>query len=308
MSFTSKIKEEITKVPKIKAEKISELSAIIRNNGAIGDTIKITTENDSLARYLYKIIKEIYDVSVKVMVRKGYNFHKNYIYLLEIKKNINEILDDLGILKEQNYKNIPPEYILGDEEMIGAYLSGLFLACGSINDPKTSRYHLEFLVDEEEYADFLSQLLSRLHLGSKVLKRENKYMIYIKEAEKIGDYLRHIKAVKAVLYFEEIRIYRSRKNMVNRLNNCEQANVDKMISTSFMQVQDIELLKKSGTFDLLDEKLKEVCIYRLKYKDVSLSELSDIISLETGNSITKSGLHHRFKKISDLASKVRGSI
>ena len=96
--------------------------------------------------------------------------------------------------------------------------------------------------------------------------------------------------------------------MVNRLNNCEQANVDKMISTSFMQVQDIELLKKSGTFDLLDEKLKEVCIYRLKYKDVSLSELSDIISLETGNSITKSGLHHRFKKISDLASKVRGSI
>ena len=192
--------------------------------------------------------------------------------------------------------------------MIGAYLSGLFLACGSINDPKTSRYHLEFLVDEEEYADFLSQLLSRLHLGSKVLKRENKYMIYIKEAEKIGDYLRHIKAVKAVLYFEEIRIYRSRKNMVNRLNNCEQANVDKMISTSFMQVQDIELLKKSGTFDLLDEKLKEVCIYRLKYKDVSLSELSDIISLETGNSITKSGLHHRFKKISDLASKVRGSI
>lgn len=308
MSFTAIIKEEITKVSKIKAEKISELSAIIRNNGILLDTIKITTENTEVARYIYKEIKELYDVSVQVMVRKGYNFHKNYIYLLEIKQRLSEILEDLGLLENRNMKNIPSSYIVGDEDMINAYLSGLFLSCGSINDPKTSRYHLEFFVDNEEYAGFISKLLNQLYLSSKVLKRENKYMVYIKEAEKIGDFLRRIKATKAVLYFEDIRIYRSHKNMVNRLNNCEQANVDKVISTSLSQVKDIIFLKDSGTYDLLGDKLKEVAEYRLKYPETSLLELSDIISVETGTSITKSGLHHRFKKISDLASKVRGSL
>ena len=93
--------------------------------------------------------------------------------------------------------------------------------------------------------------------------------------------------------------------MTNRLNNCEQANVDKIIETAHSQVKDIELIESVEGLDLLDEKTRLVAIYRLKYKEASLSELSEIISLETSFSITKSGLHHKFKKIKDLANKIR---
>ena len=129
-------------------------------------------------------------------------------------------------------------------------------------------------------------------------------MIYVKEADKIGDFLRIINAKQALFYYEDIRIYRDHKNMTNRLNNCEQANVDKAIITANKQVKDIEKIMDVGGFDLLDEKTKEAAIYRLKYKEASLVELSEIISVETGNKITKSGLHHRFKKISELASRI----
>ena len=132
-------------------------------------------------------------------------------------------------------------------------------------------------------------------------------MVYVKEAEKIGDFLRMINAIRALLYFEDIRIYRDHKNMTNRLNNCEQANVDKIIETANNQVKDIELIESIGGMDLLDDKTKVAAIYRMKYKEASLLELSEIISLETKTPITKSGLHHRFTKIKDLANKIRNN-
>ena len=106
------------------------------------------------------------------------------------------------------------------------------------------------------------------------------------------------------MYFEDIRIYRDHKNMTNRLNNCEQANVDKIIETANKQIKDIEIIKENVGLDLLDEKEKIVAEYRLKYKDISLLELSEIISIETGKKITKSGIYHRFKKISEFADKI----
>ena len=130
-------------------------------------------------------------------------------------------------------------------------------------------------------------------------------MIYIKEAEKIGDFLRMISAINALLYYEDIRIYRDHKNMTNRINNCEQANVDKIIMTANNQVSDIELIDDKASLKLLDEKCYLAAMYRLKYREASLSELSEIMTMETGNSITKSGLHHRFNKIKDLANKFR---
>ena len=99
------------------------------------------------------------------------------------------------------------------------------------------------------------------------------------------------------MYFEDIRIYRDHKNMTNRLNNCEQANIDKVFMTANKQIKDIEKLYELDMVDLLDDKLKQVIEYRMKYKESSLSELAEIISLETGNEISKSGLNHRFRKI-----------
>lgn len=303
MSFTGSVKNEISKLDVIDVEKISELSAIIKTVGIIEDDIKITTENSNVARRIYNLIKDLYHINSKITVRRGFNFNKNYIYILEIHTKIDLIIKDLSL-----NNNIPAYYIWCDTELLRSYLRGVFLGVGSINDPKKSRYHLEFLVNDFEYASFISKILNQYDLNSKVLKRENKYMIYMKEAEKIGDFLRIINANNALLYYENIRIYRDKKNMTNRLNNCEQANVDKSIETANKQVKEIELIEKNDALDLLDKKTKEAAIYRMKYKDSSLLELSEIISIETGNKITKSGLHHRFKKISELASKIKKGI
>ena len=184
------------------------------------------------------------------------------------------------------------------------YLRGVFIPAGSANDPKTSRYHLEFVLDTKEFSEFINKLLNEYDLNSKIIKREKKYTVYIKEAEKISDFLRVIKAFSAVMYFEDIRIYRDHKNMTNRLNNCEQANVDKIFLTASKQIKLIEKLYELDMVDLLDEKLKEVIEYRMKYKESSLQELADIISVETGVEITKSGLNHRFRKLKELLEKI----
>ena len=178
------------------------------------------------------------------------------------------------------------------------------MVTGSVNDPKTSKYHLEFLVDDYDYALFVSDLLNQNNLNSKIIKRDKKYMIYIKEAEKISDFLRIIKAYTGVMYFEDIRIYRDHKNMTNRLNNCEQANMDKIFLTASSQIRDINKLREYDIEDLLDEKIKVVMDYRLKYPEASLGELSEIISKETGNKITKSGLNHRFRKIREMVNNI----
>ena len=224
---------------------------------------------------------------------------------MEISKNVDEILADLGIKENNKLLVVPKQYIIDDDDLLRNYIKGVFLMCGSINDPKKSRYHLEFLVSTKEYSKFLNILLSKFDLNSKIIKRESKYMVYIKEAEKIGDFLRLLNATRCLLYYEDIRIYRDHKNMTNRLNNCEQANVDRTIATASEQIKDINTIIDSGGLELLDLKEQIVAQYRLKYAEASLLELSEIISVETGQKITKSGVNHRMKKIKSLAEKIR---
>ena len=307
MSFTTTIKEEISRIDNTRSESISELSGFLRNNGSCTDTtIDLLTENATVAKRIYKLIKDIYDVTCEIENRKSVNFSKNKLYLIMINDKVDFILKDLSVIDD--YGNIleePSNYILGSEEEIRAYLRGAFLSKGSINDPKTARYHLEFLIEEKKEANIISKLLNEFDLNSKVLSREKGYMVYIKEAEKIGDFLRIIQASQAVLYYEDIRIYRDHKNMTNRLNNMEQANMDKVVETATKQIEDIEYLKESIGLDLLDDKTKEAIEYRLKYPESSLLELSEIISYETGKPITKSGLNHRFRKIRELVNKMK---
>lgn len=119
------------------------------------------------------------------------------------------------------------------------------------------------------------------------------------------DFLKIIGAVKAVLYFEDVRIYHDKKNHTNRLNNCEQANTDKIVSSAQAQLKNIEILEENVAIELLDDKTKEALEYRKKYPEASLKELSEIITLETNNKITKSGLNHRFRKINELATRLK---
>ena len=297
MSFTAEVKNEVSKLELNKTDSLSELSGIMHEF----KDLKVTTENASVARRIFKIVKDIYKVNAVITVRKGYNYHKNYIYILEIKQKKDIIINDLSLNNP-----ILDNYLVDDEYLLRAYLRGLFLICGSINDPKKSRYHLEFVVNDLDYANFISDKLNSFNLNSKVIKRDLKYMVYIKEAEKIGDFLRIINATSAVLYYEDIRIYRDHKNMTNRLNNCEQANVDKIIQTAFNQVKDINKIKNEfGNLDILDDKTRIIAEYRLKYPEASLQELSEIIGVETESKLSKSGVYHRMKKITEIAERIK---
>ncbi|MGN1358122.1 MAG: DNA-binding protein WhiA [Bacilli bacterium] len=302
MSFSLDIKNEVARLEVSKEEKITELSAIVRNSATIDKEMVIYIENNAVARRIFKLFRNIYDINPIITVRKKY-FNNGLSYILTIKNKLDEILDDLSIVKDGRYLNIPLEYIISDDDLVRAYLRGLFLVAGSINDPKTSRYHLEFLVDDNKYARFIMKLLNEMELNSKIIRREKKYMIYIKEAEKISDFLRVIKAYNGVMYYEDIRIYRDHKNMTNRLNNCEQANMDKVFFTATSQIKDIDKLEEYDMLELIDDKLREVITYRKKYPEASLGELSVIMSND-GIKITKSGLNHRFRKIREIVNNI----
>lgn len=307
MSFSVKVKSEILRLRSERTEKISLLSSYIRNNAVITEkSILINTENMEISKYIFELFKELYNIFPIITVRKSFNFKKSMSYLLKLDSHLSLILKDLSLINEDGYFiNIPREYIYTEDDDKMSYLRGVFLATGSINDPKTSRYHLEFLIDDYDYSLFVCELLDYFNLNSKLIERNNGFMIYIKEAEKISDFLRIMKAYNAVLYFEDIKAYREHKNLVNRLNNCEQANVEKTINSALNQVSDIELIENKIGIDALDEKLQTVCVYRKKYKEASLSELSNIISMETNTKVTKSGLNHRMRKIKEIANNLR---
>lgn len=306
ISFTSNVKTEVASYDGDKNENIAMLSAIIRNSGKYDDKkIVVTTENSKIAKKIYLLLNDIYHVNVRID-DKDNTFNRNRLYLVITEENVNFILRDLSVIDEKgNYLPKVNDYIVGSDTEIRAYLKGVFLSCGSVNDPKTSRYHLEFFLDNEQEASFINDLLNGFYLNSKVILKDKKYMVYVKEAEKIGDFLRIINASQAVMYYEDIRIYRDHKNMTNRLNNMEQANIEKIINTCNMQIEDINLIIEKLGKEFLEDKLLEAATYRLKYPESSLQELSEIMTLEIGKPITKSGLNHRFRKIREMANKLK---
>ncbi len=303
MTFTTRIKEEITKNDITNLESLVELSAYIRYASKIvKNRIILTMENASVARRIYKDIKNNFGINIKITVRNQKRFRVKQIYILEISEKVDEILETLNILKEGK-KIQPEEYFLSSEEERISFLKGAFLACGSINDPSTSGYHLEFTTSLKKDCDFIKDILKTFDINSKVLKRNNNYMTYIKSAEMISLLIRLFGATNAFFYFEDIRIYRDHKNMVNRLNNCEIANQEKILKTSMKQMDYINYIKENDLMGLLDENVQEAVKYREMYPETSLQELADIISQETNRKIGKSGINHYFIKVKKLVEK-----
>ena len=298
MSFTTEVKNEIASATFDSFEKSALLCGFIRNNIKDKEDILLTTENPKIARLIFSLLKELYGAELLLEQSSGANFNNKKQYIIKILNKKEEIIKDF---------KIDLDIDIDSEDEIRSYLRGVFLECGSINDPKTSKYHLEFLVSKKEEANFIIKLLLNFNINAKSIAREKGYMVYVKEAEKIGDFLRILSTNKSVMYYEDIRIYRDHKNMTNRLNNCEQANVDKMIATSEKQIKEIDFLIEKIGFDLIDEKLRVVMEYRKKYKEVSLEELANIISIETEKNLTKSGLNHRFRKIHEMVENIKKS-
>ena len=299
MSFTGTVKNEITTLKLTETAKIALISGFFRNNyQIINDSIAVSSESDSVINYLKDLLDSYEEITYREEFLDNNNFSKNKLKALIIIRG-NDFVKETFCIEN----DVVPSYLVDLDDEIRGYLRGVFLSSGSINDPKTSRYHLEFLISEGDEAVFVQKLLNTYSLNVKLLSRDKGFMLYIKEADKISDFLKIIGCSKAVLYYEEIRVYRDAKNKTNRLNNCEQANMDRVLETAMEQLNYIKVLEDNMGVELLDDKTKEALEYRKKYQEASLKELSEIISLETGKKITKSGLNHRFRKIKELALK-----
>ena len=298
MTFTTQIKEEITKEENNNIEDLTSLCTYLKFNATLEeDKMTVMVVNASVVRWIFKLLKTNYNVLIKLTTRTMKRFKARNLYILEVKEKLDLIYKDIdNIFKEINTSS--------DEEK-KAFLKGMFLACGSINDPKKNQYHLEFLVKEEEDAKLIDGLLNSLKIKSKVLKRDREYMVYVKSSENISDFIKYLGAFNALFYFEDIRIYKDHKNMVNRLNNCEQANVERTLKSSKVILDNIKYLEDNDLLMLLDDRSKEIIEYKKKYPDTSLGELAEIITMETNKSITKSGINHHFRKINSLVKKAK---
>ena len=296
MTFTTRIKDEITKeIPNTIEAKI-ELLAYLKYMGVFTDNkITLLIENASVARYIFKLLKVSYNININLTIRTQKRFKIKKIYILSITEKINIIKDDI--------KDLVNTIKSSTKEEVASFLKGAFLCCGSINDPSKSKYHLEYLVDDEDDSYLINDLLLSLRFKSKVIRRDKGYMVYIKISEEISDFIKVLGAINSLFYYEDIRIYRDHKNMVNRLNNCEQANMEKSMKTCKEQLDNIEYLKDNDLIDLLDDKIKVVINYREKYPETTMNELANIISMETETTLTKSCINHYFRKIKELVNK-----
>jgi len=177
------------------------------------------------------------------------------------------------------------------------------MGAGSITNPQ-NKYHLEIVFQREENAKKIRDILEKVNINAKVLKREKNHIIYIKDGGDIANFLAFIGANKSVLKFEDTRVLRDVRNKVNRLVNCETANINKVIKTSVKQIEDIKLIKKNNKFKELTEGERELADLRCKNPEATLAELGKMLEKPIG----KSGVNHRMKAIAELAEEIKSKI
>lgn len=286
----------------------AELKAIIRMNGVVSTLehemmLDIQTERASTARKIYTLLKKVYDHDIGILVRKKIKLHKNNIYIVRIKQHVAQFLDELQLDHEEDgfiQSSLRDE--LQNKCCKRAYLRGAFVSRGSVNNPETSSYHLEIFNLDQDHNHVLCELMNEFQLKAKELQRRNGYIVYIKEAEKIADFLSIIGANHALFKFEDVRIVRDMRNSVNRIVNCETANLNKTISASVRQIESIKFIQGKEGLDILPEKLREIAIVRLQNPEISLKELGDLLP---SGKLSKSGVNHRLKKIEQIAASLK---
>ena len=293
MSFASEMKNELTRIEVDECCMKSELSALIKMNGAVSYfegqwVINVQTENAAIARRIFSLIKNVYKIEIDLLVRKKMKLKKNNVYICRIKKEAKDVLEDLDIFSSGMLTNTITDEIKSKDCCRRSYLRGAFLAGGSVNNPETSAYHLEIASLYEDHASALTDLMNDYELNAKYIDRKRGYTIYLKEAEKIAEFLSLIGGYQALLKFEDIRIVRDMRNSVNRLVNCETANLNKTINAAMRQVENIKFIDEEIGIDELPERLREVARLRVEHQDMTLKEIGEAVSTGTISEKTRS--------------------
>ena len=310
MSFSLEVKEEIVRYEfERNNEKKALLCSLARINGTInmhGSAIvlEIRSENAKIAKLLFVLIKELYNVEARILVAKKMKLKKNNVYLVQVREKGLEILEDLEIYKHGKFDSNPTRNILKNSNEVRAYLMGCFLASGSVNDPSSKHYHLELTTHSEKHADFLIKLIDKFDLIAKVIKRRNIFVVYIKKSEEISDFLRVINATNCVMDFEEERISKDYWNCNNRLNICELSNEVKTLQSANKQLEFIDKIYRNSREYMLDDKDKKIINIRRENPEANLQEIADIFNETYGTKISKSGVNHRLRKIKEIANNI----
>lgn len=307
MSFASEVKKELTTLEVHREHAKAELAALIRMNGSLSIQnqqfiLNVQTENAAIARRIYSLLKDHYNVRSELLVRRRMKLKKNNVYIVRLKQETKDVLDDLSILEGMMVHSHVSDDIMGNSQKMRSYLRGAFMASGSVNNPETSRYHLEIYSTYEEHNQDICDMLNYYGLNGRTLERRNGYIAYLKGAEHIADFLTLIGATNSMLKFEDVRIVRDMRNSVNRIVNCETANMNKMIDAASKQIENIEFIEARVGLNALPEKLQEIARLRLENPEVSLKELGEMVP--TGV-ISKSGINHRIRKINEFAEGLR---
>ena len=310
MSFSNEIKNELAHLEqKKKCCEIAELAGLVRMDGTIligsrkGIGLELTTENAAVARKAFKGLKKLFNVETEITVQRRNRLKKNNVYLVRVpgQPKVMNLLDTLGLMKDGLMYNPEISSTLVKKECCKrSYLRGVFLGAGSLSDPMNS-YHLEIVANSEEYADSLVHLIETFGLHPKISSRKNVLLVYLKESEQIADFLNIIGAHQALLELENIRVQKEVRNQVNRLVNCESANMNKTIDAAVRQKSNIEFLLKYYGLEKLNDGLRAVAEARLEYPEVSLKELGTLMDPPLG----KSGINHRMRKLEELADELR---
>lgn len=293
MSFSRTIKEELSKMNNLankESVKIEFAGYLISNNiSIIKNKIKYATENEYNINRFSKLLNNLkIDYTIELQ-GKVYNIYFK-------KMNIEEVFYQ----NEQIYTMQVIQEKLKEEVLAKAFVRGAFLGGGSVNDPN-HKYHFEIVLSNMKNAEMVLMVLKMFSIDVKLLKRKNATSVYCKDAEEISKLLAFLGASKAVLNFEEIRVVRDTRNNINRLVNCETANLNKTISAAVEQIQEINYLKEKKRFEELPDSLKEIANLRYENPDATLLELGQMLQSTLG----KSGVNHRLKKICEIAVELR---
>lgn len=311
ISFAGETKTELAMIKEEnKCCMRSEIAGFIRSTGILSlvglgkMNVKVSTDNPKVARHFKLLIKEYFNAESSILVGDAPAIRSGHIFEINITdpESCEMILRECGILLVREGCNYISDGIYS--ELIKkkcckkAYLRGLFLGAGTINNPEKG-YNIEFVFNTENLAADTKKLINSFGLKSKMIKRKKYYVVYVKEAEQIADILTIMGAHEQLFKFEDTRIYKELRNKTNRINNCDNANLDKSLNASGRQIDAIKLIEKRDGLKSLPDKLREVAELRLENPEVSLKELGEMMSPP----ISKSGINHRLNKIIERAEK-----
>jgi DNA-binding protein WhiA len=306
MSFSSRVKNELAHIqPSKKCCRLAELSAILRLDGTFhiqGEgsyAFHTKTENAAVARKTYKFLTSSFSVEAGILASKSERLKKNNEYLIYIpaQATLDQLLNETGILDDRmRLRYGIPTRLVRKKCCALAYLRGVFLAVGAVGDPR-KEYHFELVIDGEELARGLVDLMNRLELRARMSSRKKNFAVYLKESDQIVKFLALVGAHDTLLKWEDIRIVKDVRNQVNRLVNCDTANLKKSVEAAQAQIEDIMVIERSWGLSGLPGPLRQVAEARLRFPEASIRELGELCI----PALSKSAVYHRLRKLSEIA-------